>query len=205
MSRWSSLVGGGGGEWDTGDCLFLLSRTVLHQSCELDVVEVSCIVTVLLVEHLFDFLLGESFAHRRQKPLELLTWDHLLAVRVEALEGVEDDVFGVGSVELLTEEGEEGGEVDVSRRLLDHVFEVRLWWVFTHRREHTGQIFFGDESVTVLVDHVEGFFVLLDLRLREEGKNVGGGLLGLLLSGSLLFTHPDSRPVLRFASKRVKV
>jgi len=170
-------------------CLFLLSGTVFHQSGELNVVEVSCFVTVLFVEHLFNFFLGESFTHRRQESFEFLTGDHLLAVRVEALESIEDDVLGVGSVELLAEEGEEGGEVDVAGRFLDHFFEVRCWGIFSHGREHTGEIVLRDETVTVLVDHVEGFLVLLDLGLGEEGEDVGGGLLGLLFSGSLLFAH----------------
>merc|ERR1719173_101775 len=91
-----------------------------------------------------------------------------------------------------TEGGEESGEVDVAGGFLDHVFEVRLWWVFTHRGEHTGQIFLGDETVTILIDHVEGFLELLDLGLGEQGEDVGGGLLGLLFSGSLLFAHGDS-------------
>ena len=75
-----------------------------------------------------------------------------------------------------TEEGKEGGEVDVTGGFLDHVFEVGGWWVFAHGGEHTGQIVLGDESVTILVDHVEGFLELLDLRLTEQREDVGGGL-----------------------------
>merc|ERR1712183_515299 len=82
--------------------LFLLVlRTVLDQSCELDVVEVASVVTILLVEHLFDLFLRESFAHCLQESFQLLSWDHLCAFGVEAFEGVSDDVFGVGTVELL--------------------------------------------------------------------------------------------------------
>jgi len=143
--------------------LFLLSGSVLDQPCEFNVVEVTGIIDVLLVEHLLDFFLGESFSHAGQKSLEFVTVDHFVAVRVEAFESVVDDIFGISSVELLTEEGEEGGEVDVAGGFLDHVFEVRLWWVFAHRGEHTGQIFLGDETVTILIDHVEGFLELLDL------------------------------------------
>jgi len=143
--------------------LFLLSGSVLDQPGELNVVEVTGIVDVLLVEHLLDFFLGESFSHAGQKSLEFVAVDHFVAVRVEAFESVVDDIFGIGSVEFLTKEGEEGGEVDVAGRFLDHVFEVRLWWVFAHRGEHTGQIFLGDETVTILIDHVEGFLELLDL------------------------------------------
>jgi len=143
--------------------LFLLSGSVLDQPSELNVVEVTGIIDVLLVEHLLDFFLGESFSHAGQKSLEFVTVDDFVAVRVEAFESVVDDIFGIGSVEFLTEEGEESGEVDVAGGFLDHVFEVRLWWVFAHRGEHTGQIFLGDETVTILIDHVEGFLELLDL------------------------------------------
>jgi len=172
--------------------LFLLFGTVLDQPGELEVVEVAGIVELLFVEHLFNFFLGEAFAHAGHESLEFCTGDHLGVFGVEALECVLDDVFGVRAVELLSEEGEEGGEVDVAGGFLDHVFEVGLWRVFAHGREHAGEILLGDEAVTILVDHVEGFLELLDLRLREQREHVGGGLLGLLFSGSLLLAHGDS-------------
>jgi len=67
MSRWRLVeVGRGWGMGEgVGECLFLLSRTVLDQPGELDVVEHSGIVTVLLVEHFFNFFFGESFTHCR--------------------------------------------------------------------------------------------------------------------------------------------
>ena len=82
--------------------LFLLSWSVLDQPCELDVVEVTCAVEFLLVEHLFDLFLGESFTHRGEQTLQLLSGDRLRAFGVEAFESVVDDVFGVGSVKFLT-------------------------------------------------------------------------------------------------------
>lgn len=45
------------------------------------------------------------------------------------------------------------------------------------------QILLVDEAVPVLVDHVERLFELLDLRLVEHGKDVGGGPLRALLGG----------------------
>jgi len=45
------------------------------------------------------------------------------------------------------------------------------------------QILLVDEAVAVLVDHVEGFLELLDLRLVEHGEDIGGGTLGTLLGG----------------------
>ena len=38
-----------------------------------------------------------------------------------------------------------------------------------------------DETVAVLVDHVEGLLELLDLVLVEHGEDVGGGALGTFL------------------------
>lgn len=50
------------------------------------------------------------------------------------------------------------------------------------------QILLVDEAVSVLVDHVERLFELLDLRLVEHGEDVGGGPLGALLGGLSLGT-----------------
>lgn len=50
------------------------------------------------------------------------------------------------------------------------------------------QILLVDETVSVLVDHVERLFELLDLRLVEHCKHVGGGPLGALLGGLSLGT-----------------
>lgn len=42
------------------------------------------------------------------------------------------------------------------------------------------QVFFVDEAVPVLIDHVESLFELLDLRLIKHGKHIGGGTLRTL-------------------------
>ena len=165
---------------------------MLDQPRELEVIEVAGIVTFLLVEHLFDFFFRESLAHGLEETLKFFAGNDFGAFGVEAFEGVLDDIFGIGSVQLLTEEREEAGEVDVSGSFLDHVFQVRCWGIFAHGRERASEIFRADETVTILVDHVEGFLELLNLRLTEQSEDIGGGLLGLLLSGSLLFAHPDS-------------
>lgn len=50
------------------------------------------------------------------------------------------------------------------------------------------QILLVNETVSVLVNHVERLFELLDLRLVEHGEDVGGGPLGALLGGLSLGT-----------------
>lgn len=53
----------------------------------------------------------------------------------------------------------------------------------TERGQHVVEVFLIHEAVAVLVDHVEGLFELLDLRLVEHGEDIGGGALGALLGG----------------------
>jgi hypothetical protein len=46
------------------------------------------------------------------------------------------------------------------------------------------QIVLIDEAVSVMVDHVEGLFELLDLVLVEHGEHIARGSLSTLLGGS---------------------
>lgn len=50
------------------------------------------------------------------------------------------------------------------------------------------QILLVDETIPVLVDHVERLFELLDLGLVKHGKDIGGGPLWPLLGGLSLCT-----------------
>ena len=45
------------------------------------------------------------------------------------------------------------------------------------------QIFLVNETISVLVNHVEGLFKLLNLRLVKHGKYIGRCALGALLGG----------------------
>lgn len=45
------------------------------------------------------------------------------------------------------------------------------------------KIFLVHKPITVLVDHVEGLFELLDLRLVKHGEDIGSGALRALLCG----------------------
>lgn len=59
---------------------------------------------------------------------------------------------------------------------------------FTQRGQHVVQILLVDETVSVLVDHVESLFKLLNLRLVKHGEDIGGGSLWALLGGLPLGT-----------------
>ena len=43
------------------------------------------------------------------------------------------------------------------------------------------EVLLVDESIAVLIDHVKGFFELLDLLLGKHGEDIGGGPLGAFL------------------------
>ena len=51
----------------------------------------------------------------------LLSGDEASKVRVQGLEGLLKDIIAVGVLQLIPHECKEHGEVDGSRRLLDHV------------------------------------------------------------------------------------
>ena len=57
---------------------------------------------------------------------------------------------------------------------------------FSQGSKHIMQAFLVDESVPVLVDHVEGLLELLNLGLVKHGEHVGGRVLGALLGGLCL-------------------
>lgn len=60
--------------------------------------------------------------------------------------------------------------------------------LFTQRGQHVVQVLLVNETISVLVDHVEGLFELLDLGLVKHSKDVGSGPLGALLGGLPLGT-----------------
>lgn len=45
------------------------------------------------------------------------------------------------------------------------------------------QIFLVNETISVLINHIEGLLELLDLRLVEHGEHIGRCALGALLGG----------------------
>ena len=61
----------------------------------------------------------------------VLSWYRTCALLIEAGEGVADDVLRVGPVKLLSEHGEEHGEVDGSGCFGHHGLQVFIGWVLT--------------------------------------------------------------------------
>jgi hypothetical protein len=60
------------------------------------------------------------------------------------------------------------------------------------------KILFVHKSVAILVDHVEGLFELLDLRLIKHGEDIAGGSLGPLLPTCRAFNFSASHIAGRF-------
>ena len=54
----------------------------------------------------------------------------------------------------------------------------------TKRRQHVMEVVLVNETVSVLVDHVEGLLEFSDLRLVEHGEDIGSSSLGALLVGA---------------------
>merc|ERR1719427_2000394 len=90
------------------ESLFLISGSVLDQPRELEVVEVSCIITLLFIEHLGHLFCCEPLSHGHKETFEFVTLDDSSLVWIKTLKGVLDDIFGVRTVQLTTEECQEG-------------------------------------------------------------------------------------------------
>lgn len=102
-------------------------------------------------------LVGEAVAHGGEQLAEAILRDVPVVVLVEAAEGVLDDVLRVGALQALAKQREEHREVDRAGRLVHHRLEVVIGRVLAQRRQHVVQIFLLDETVAVLIDHVERF------------------------------------------------
>lgn len=101
--------------------------------------------------------ISEPIAHRGEQLSETILGDKAVVVLVEAAEGILNDILWISSLQALAEEREEHGEVDRSRCFVHHGLEVVVGRVFAQRRQHVVEILFLDESVAILIDHVEGF------------------------------------------------
>merc|ERR1712112_133723 len=71
-------------------------------------------------------LWGESVALGGQELLQEFLLDGASTLGVEDLEGTNDNVLGISTLQLLAEHGEEDGEVDGARGLLDHGLKLLI-------------------------------------------------------------------------------
>lgn len=168
--------------------IILVFGTMFEDAGEFCVVEVALFVDGRLTEQLIHFFVCEAIAHGGQQLPQMVLVDHTRSLLIEAGEGVADDVLGVRSIEPLSKHGEEHCEVDGPWCFAHHPLQVVVRRVLTQRGQHVMQILLVNETVSVLVDHVEGLFELLDLRLVEHGEHVRGGPLRALLGGLPLGT-----------------
>jgi len=159
---------------------------MLEDTRELDVVEIAIGIDGSPLEHIIALVGSEAVTHGHQQIPKVILLDEPRLIRIETPEGVPYHVLRVRPVQFLPEQREKHGEIDGSGGFFHHVFQVGVRRVFAKGSQHVVQVFLVDEAVTVLVDHVERFLELLDLRLVEHSEHVGRRSLGPLLSGSLL-------------------
>jgi len=164
-------------------CLILLLCSVFQDPGELLVVKHTILDRGLPV-HFVDLVISEPVPDGGEELPEPVLGDHADVLLVEAPEGVLDDLLGVGALESLPKEGEEHGEVDGSGGFVHHALEVVISGVLAERCKHVVEILLVDESVPVVVDHVESFLELLDLILVEHGEDIASGALSPLLGGA---------------------
>merc|ERR1719515_413259 len=117
--------------------------------------------------HTVKFVLGETIGLAGKEITEVVLWDFANIVWVENLEGINDGVFWISTVKFVSKHLEEEGEV--------HGTEGSVGGL---------QVILVNETITIGINHFEGFLEFLDLRLLEARVDVGD-ILCLLLSLSL--------------------
>lgn len=129
--------------------LLLLSAGGEHGD-QLRGVDEALVVDIHLVVRLVDLVGGELVAPGHERVPEPLGVD--LALVVEGLEGVDDDVVLVGAAgHAVREEGEELSEVDGAGCLINHLVELLLRRQPAERVEGGAQIVLADDAVLVVV------------------------------------------------------
>lgn len=129
--------------------LLILSAGGQHGD-QLRGVDEAFVVDVHLVVGLVDFVGGELVAPGHERVPEPLGVD--LALVVEGLEGVDDDVILVGTAgHAVREEGEELSKVDGAGCLINHLVELLLRRQPAEGVEGGAQIVLADDAVLVVV------------------------------------------------------
>lgn len=113
-------------------------------------VDEALVVNLHLVVRFVDLVGGELVAPGHEGVPEPLRVD--LALIVEGLEGVDDDVVLVGTTgHAVREKGQELGEVDGAGSLTDHLVELLLRRQPAERVEGGAQVVLADDAVLVVV------------------------------------------------------
>lgn len=129
---------------------FLLLSTGCEHANELSGVDEAFVVDIHLVVRLVDLIGGELVTPGHKRVSEPLGVD--LALVVEGLEGVDDDVILVGATRhAVGEEGEELGEVDGARRLADHLIEFLLGGEPAEGVKRGAKVVLADDAILVVV------------------------------------------------------
>merc|ERR1719400_955267 len=156
---------------------------MLQDPGELVVVE-HAILDGRLPVHLVHIVIGEPVANGREQLPQSVFVDQANIVLIEATEGILDYVLRVCALQPLAKQGEEHGEVDWTRGLVHHRLQVILSGVLAQGGQHVVEVFVVDESVPVVVDHVERLLELLDLVLVEHSEHIAGRPLSSFLGGA---------------------
>lgn len=107
--------------------------------------------------------------------------DDSSSIGIESRERTPDHVFGISPVHVLREQRHKHGKIHRAGGFPQHVLDIFVLLGPAQRVEHLRQVFSADDSISVLIDHIECFFKLMNLRLIKHCEHVGSCTLNLLL------------------------
>merc|ERR1712193_259281 len=118
--------------------------------------------------HTVKSVLGETIGLAGKEITEVVLWDFANIVWVKHFEGINDGVFWISTVKFVSQHLEENGEVDGTGSFGHHVGEFFIFNRHATEGSVGGfQIILVNETITIGINHFEGFFEFLDLRLLE--------------------------------------
>lgn len=153
---------------------------MLENPCELYKVELARLDWSFFVQ-IVHFFVAEPIAQSSQEFAQIIFIQRADIGLVETRECVSYDIFRVRPLKPLPKKSQKHCKVDGSRSLVHHVVQVLVTYILSQGGQHVLEVFVVNESVPVLVDHIEGLFELLNLVLVEHGEHVRGRPLGPLL------------------------
>merc|ERR1719379_2723281 len=156
-----------------------------HDAHELLLVDGVVAVSVGLVDHLLDLLVGHVLTELLGDALEVLEGDLAIALVVEETESLEHLLAGVSLSHLLDHHVEELGEVDDARVVLvdvgDHFLDFLTLGLEAESAHGDLELLLVDVARAVSVEEVKGLLDLLLLLFSEFSALLGASEGGLLV------------------------
>merc|ERR1719348_614585 len=161
----------------------LLICSMLENLCKFIVIKHSLLNWSLFV-HLIHFIISKSITNTCKQLPKSILMNHTNVVLIKTTKSILYNLLWISSLQSFTKHCQEHREVNWTRSLSHHSLKVILCRILAKTGQHVMEIFMINETISVLINHVESLFEFLDLVLVKHSKHIAGCSLSSLLCGS---------------------